>query len=102
MITECLYLHLTQLEDTNDECHRHIGELWNETTRLDHEAHARNNDYEHSNFSNNDVMDGRQKTFNEIDVMSDSSVESYRCREIMSDASEDSYRHSERIETDDC
>ena len=86
---------LTQLEDTNDERHRHIGELWNETTRLDHEAHATDNDYECRNFSNDNVMDGRQKTFVEIDVMSDSSVESCRCREIMSDSSENSYGHSE-------
>ena len=93
---------LTQLEDINDECHRCIGELWTEATRLDHEVCATDDDYECSNFSNNNIMDGRQKIFNEIDIMSDSSVESYRCREIMSDSSEDSCRYSEMIETDDC
>ena len=52
--------------------------------------HAIDDDYEHSNFSENSIMNGRQKIFNEIDIMSDSSVESHRCREILSDASEDS------------
>ena len=51
---------LTQLEDTNDECHRHVGELWNENTRLDHEVRRTDNDHEHRNFSNNDAIDGRQ------------------------------------------
>ena len=70
-----------QLEDINNECYWCIGQSHNKATRFN-KVHVTDTDHEYRNFKGNNVVDGKQKMFNAIDIVTDSSAESYTRRDI--------------------
>ena len=69
-------------EEINDEGYQYIGELTQEISRLEMKL-SKNESMKWRMLQSNKIMDGRQKMFDEVEIMSDSSVDSCRYREIL-------------------
>ena len=70
------------LDKINEECYRYISKLTQEISCLEIKLNE-NESMEWRMLLSNEIMDRRQKIFDDIEIISDSSVDSYRYGKIL-------------------